>query len=59
MICDAPAKEGAVDLLLHHGKEQPCDVLCVLRLGFGGRRNGDDVRFIVIAGEESAVVDLL
>ena len=29
-ICDAPAKEGAVDLLLHHGKEQPCDMLLSL-----------------------------
>ena len=34
-ICDAPAKEGAVDLLLNHGEEQPCDVFCVLRFGFG------------------------
>ena len=34
-------------------------MLCVLRLGFGGHRNGDDIRLIVIAGEEAAVVDLL
>ena len=33
-ICDAPAKERAVDLLPLHGEEQPCDVFCVLRLGF-------------------------
>ena len=58
-ICDAPAKEGAVDFLLHHGEEQPCDVLSVLQLGFGGNRNGDGIRLIVIAGEEPAIVDLL
>jgi len=58
-ICDAPAKEGAVDLLLDHGEEQPCDVFGVLRLGFGDHRNGDGVRLIVVAGEESSVVDLL
>ena len=34
-------------------------MLCVLRLGFGGHRNGDGVRLIVIAGEEPAVVELL
>ena len=54
-----PAKEGAVDLLLHHGEEQPCDVFCVLRLGFGGHRNGDGVRLIVIAGKKPAVIDRL
>ena len=58
-ICDAPAKEGAVDLLLHHGEEQPCDVFGVLRLGFGGHRNGDGVRLIVIAGKKPAVIDRL
>ena len=31
-ICDAPTKEGAVDLLLGHGEEQPCDMLRILRL---------------------------
>ena len=30
--CDAPTKEGTVDLLLHHGEEKPCDVLCVCLL---------------------------
>ena len=54
-----PPQEGAVDLLLHHGEEQPCDMLRVLRFGFRGHRNGDDVRLIVIAGEEPAVIDLL
>ncbi len=34
-------------------------MLGVLRLGFGGHRNGDGVRLIVITGEEPAVVDLL
>ena len=34
-------------------------MFCVLRLVFGGHRNGDDIRLIVIAGEEAAVVDLL
>ena len=34
-------------------------MLCVLRLGFGGHRNRDGIRLIVIAGEEPAVVDLL
>ena len=58
-ICDAPAKEGAVDLLLHHGEKQPCDVIGGLWLAFGGHRNGDGVRLIVVAGEEPAVVDLL
>ena len=34
-------------------------MLRVLRLTFGGHRNGDGVRLIVVAGEELAVVDLL
>ena len=38
---------------------QPCDMLCVLRFGFRGHRNGDDIRLIVITGEEPAVIDLL
>ena len=33
-------------------------MFCVLWLGFGGHRNGDGVRFIVIAGKEPAIVDL-
>ena len=58
-ICDAPAKEGAVDFLLHHREKHPCDVFCVLWLGFGGHCNGDGVRLIVVTGEESTIVDLL
>ena len=34
-------------------------MLCVLRLAFGGHRNRDGIRLIVVAGEESSVVDLL
>ena len=34
-------------------------MLRVLRLSFGGHRNGDGVRLIVVAGEEPSVVDLL
>ena len=34
-------------------------MLRIPRFGFGGHRNGDGIRLIVIAGEEPAVVDLL
>ena len=33
-------------------------MLRVLRFGFRGHRNGDDIRLVVITGEESAIVDL-
>ena len=58
-IRDTRPLKGAVGLLLHHGEVQPCDVLGVLRLGFGGHRNGDGVRLIVVTGEEPAIVNLL
>ena len=35
------------------------DMLRVLRFGFRGHCNGDGIRFIVIAGEEPAIIDLL
>ena len=52
-ICDAPAKEGAIEFLLHHGKEQPCDMLRVLQFVFGGFHNSDGIRLIVIAGKRT------